>query len=86
MRLLGVWLLTFAKNLDSEMAVAFTLACATHPGFVFLTKVDLGPIALMLFFKAFCLYLWLRWLQTSCFFVVFCWSDCRLRSRFLRQI
>jgi hypothetical protein len=60
--------LLLRRILTPQLAVAFTLACATHPGFVLLTKVDLGPIALMLFFKAVCLYLWLRWLQTPRFF------------------
>src|SRR5436190_19352630 len=56
------------RILTPRWAVAFTLACATHPGFVLLTKVDLGPIALMLFFKALCLYLLFQWLQTPRFF------------------
>ncbi len=60
--------LLLRRILTPQWAVAFTLACATHPGFVLLTKVDLGPIALMLFFKALCLYLLLRWLQTPRFF------------------
>ena len=59
------------RILTPQWAVAFTLACATHPGFVLLTKVDLGPIALMLFFKALCLYLLLRWLETP---GLFSWS------------
>ena len=60
--------LLLRRILTPKWAIAFTLVCATHPGFVLLTKVDLGPIALMLFFKALCLYLWLRWLQTPRFF------------------
>jgi hypothetical protein len=55
--------LLLRRILAPQWAAAFTLACATHPGFVLLTRVDLGPIAFMLFFKALCLYLWFRWLQ-----------------------
>lgn len=46
-------------------ALAFTGACVLHPGFLFLTRVDLGPIALMLFFKATAVYLLFRWLDSS---------------------
>jgi dolichyl-phosphate-mannose-protein mannosyltransferase len=60
--------LLLRRILTPLWAVAFTLACAVHPGFVLLTRVDLGPIALMLFFKALCLYLLIRWLETSRFF------------------
>src|SRR6476659_9085082 len=37
------------RILTPRWAVAFTGACAVHPGFVLLTRVDWGPIALMLF-------------------------------------
>jgi len=56
------------RILTPRWAVGFTLACAIHPGFVLLTRVDLGPIAVMLFFKALCLYLLVRWLETPRFF------------------
>ena len=42
-----------------------------HPGFVLLTRVDLGPIALMLFFKALCLVLLFKWLEGP---QRICWS------------
>jgi hypothetical protein len=51
------------RILTPRWAVAFTGACAVHPGFVLLTRVDLGPIALMLFFKALCLVLLFKWLD-----------------------
>lgn len=57
------------RILTPKWAVAFTGACAVHPGFVLLTRVDLGPIALMLFLKALCLVLLFKWLdspQTIC--------------------
>jgi 4-amino-4-deoxy-L-arabinose transferase-like glycosyltransferase len=44
-------------------ALIFTMACAVHPGFIFLTKVDWGPIVIMLFLKALCLILLFRWLE-----------------------
>ena len=59
--------LLLRRILTPRWAVAFILACAIHPGFVLLTRVDLGPIALMLFFKALCLYLLFRWLETPRF-------------------
>jgi hypothetical protein len=51
------------RILTPPWAVAFTGACAVHPGFVLLTRVDLGPIALMLFLKALCLVLLFKWLE-----------------------
>jgi len=51
------------RILTPPWAVAFTGACAVHPGFVLLTRVDLGPIALMLFLKALCLVLLFKWLR-----------------------
>ena len=59
------------RILTPRWAVAFTAACAVHPGFVLLTRVDLGPIALMLFLKALCLLLLFRWLQGP---QAICWS------------
>ncbi|PYK08158.1 MAG: hypothetical protein DME65_14605 [Verrucomicrobia bacterium] len=59
------------RILTPRWAVAFTGACAVHPGFVLLTKVDLGPIALMLFLKALCLVLLFKWLEGS---QRICWS------------
>ena len=59
--------LLLRRILTPRWAIVFTLACAYHPGFVLLTRVDLGPIALMLFFKALCLYLLFRWLETPRF-------------------
>ena len=52
-------------------ATAFTAACVVHPGFVLQTKVDWGPVVLMLFFKALCLYLVVRWLENP---RLFSWS------------
>ena len=60
--------LLLRRILTPQWAVAFTLACAVHPGFIELTRVDKGPEALMLFFKALCLYLLVRWLETPRFF------------------
>jgi len=57
--------------LTPPWAVAFTGACAVHPGFVLLTRVDLGPIALMLFLKALCLLLLFKWLEGP---QRICWS------------
>jgi len=59
------------RILTPRWAVAFTAACAVHPGFVLLTKVDLGPIALMLFVKALCLVLLFNWLEGP---QRICWS------------
>ena len=59
------------RILGPRWAVAFTGACAVHPGFVFLTKVDWGPIALMLFLKALCLVLLFKWLEGP---QRICWS------------
>jgi hypothetical protein len=70
-RHIGAWLLTCAKDPNSGWAVAFTGACAVHPGFVLLTRVDLGPIALMLFLKALCLVLLFKWLDGP---QRICWS------------
>jgi hypothetical protein len=59
------------RILTPGWAVAFTGACAIHPGFVLLTRVDLGPIALMLFLKALCLVLLFKWLEGP---QRICWS------------
>jgi hypothetical protein len=59
------------RILTPPWAVAFTGACAVHPGFVLLTRVDLGPVALMLFLKALCLVLLFKWLDSS---QKICWS------------
>jgi Dolichyl-phosphate-mannose-protein mannosyltransferase len=59
------------RILTPGWAVAFTGACAVHPGFVLLTRVDLGPIALMLFLKALCLVLLFKWLDGP---QRICWS------------
>jgi len=56
------------RKLSKGWAMAFTAACVVHPGFVFQTKADWGPIVLMLFFKALTLYLVVRWLETPRFF------------------
>ena len=56
------------RILSSGWATAFTGACVVLPGFVLQTKVDWGPVVLMLFFKALCLYLLVRWLETPRFF------------------
>jgi hypothetical protein len=52
------------RILSPAWAIAFTAACVVHPGFVFQTKVDWGPVVLMLFFKALCLYFLIKWLET----------------------
>ncbi len=65
------------RILSPLWALAFTSACAVHPGFIFLTKVDWGPQVLMLFLKALCLLLWFRWLhgtQKSCWSVLGLWA------------
>ena len=59
------------RILNAQWSVAFTAACAVHPGFVLLTKVDWGPIALMLFLKALCLVLLFKWLEGP---QRICWS------------
>jgi len=59
--------LLLRRILTPQWAVAFTLACAVHPGFIELTRWDKGPNVLMLFFKALCLYLLVRWLETPRF-------------------
>jgi hypothetical protein len=59
------------RILTAGWAVAFTGACVVHPGFVLLTKVDLGPITLMLFLKALCLVLLFKWLEGP---QRICWS------------
>ncbi len=51
------------RTLNPRWALAFTVACAVHPAFIFLTKVDWGPQVLMLFLKALCLLLLFRWLE-----------------------
>jgi 4-amino-4-deoxy-L-arabinose transferase-like glycosyltransferase len=52
------------RVLSPAWAVAFTATCVVHPGFVLQTKVDWGPVVLMLFFKALCLYFLVKWLET----------------------
>ena len=52
-------------------AVVFSAACAVHPAFIFLTKVDWGPVVIMLFLKALCLLLCFRWLDGQ---TRRCWS------------
>ena len=52
------------RVLSPAWAIAFTAACVVHPGFVLQTKVDWGPVVLMLFFKALCLYFLVKWLET----------------------
>ena len=59
------------RILTPRWAVAFSAACAVHPGFIFLTKVDWGPEVLMLFLKALGLVLLFRWLQGP---QRICWS------------
>jgi hypothetical protein len=59
------------RILTPGWAAAFTGACAVHPGFVFLTRVDWGPVALMLFLKALCLVLLFKWLEGP---QRICWS------------
>jgi hypothetical protein len=59
------------RILTPGWATAFTAACVVHPGFVLQTKVDWGPVVLMLFFKALCLYLVVKWLENP---RLFSWS------------
>jgi 4-amino-4-deoxy-L-arabinose transferase-like glycosyltransferase len=59
------------RNFTPGWATAFTAACVVHPGFVLQTKVDWGPVVFMLFFKALCLYLLVKWLETP---RLFSWS------------
>ncbi|HWX16184.1 MAG TPA: glycosyltransferase family 39 protein [Chthoniobacterales bacterium] len=59
------------RTLTPGWATAFTAACVVHPDFVLQTKVDWGPVVLMLFFKALCLYLLVKWLETP---RLFSWS------------
>src|SRR5207237_791075 len=51
------------RILTPRWAIAFSAACAVHPSFIFLTKVDWGPVVPMLFLKALCLVLLFRWLE-----------------------
>ncbi len=64
------------RVLTPRWALVFSVACATHPSFIFLTKVDWGPEVLMLFFKALCLLLCFRWLdgtKKTCWSVIVLW-------------
>lgn len=57
--------------LNFRWAILFSVACAVHPGFIFLTKVDWGPEVIMLFLKALSLLLCFRWLDGQS---KSCWS------------
>ena len=59
------------RILSPGWALAFSIACAVHPAFIFLTKVDWGPQVIMLFLKALCLVLCFRWLDGT---TRTCWS------------
>lgn len=59
------------RILSPVWALAFSCACAIHPAFIFLTKVDWGPQVIMLFLKALCLLLCFRWLDGT---KKTCWS------------
>jgi 4-amino-4-deoxy-L-arabinose transferase-like glycosyltransferase len=59
------------RTLTPGWAIAFTAACVVQPGFVLQTKVDWGPVVLMLFFKALGLYLAVKWLENP---RLFSWS------------
>ncbi len=64
------------RILTPAWALIFTTACAVHPGFIFLTKVDWGPVVLMLFLKALSLVIWFRWLdgtQKTCWLLFPLW-------------
>ena len=64
------------RILTPRWALAFTAACAVHPAFIFLTKVDWGPQVFMLFLKALCLVLCFKWLDgvaRSCWAVLGLW-------------
>ena len=64
------------RILTPGWALIFSAACAVHPGFIFLTKLDWGPHVLMLFLKAVTLVVWFRWLdgaQKSCWFLLGLW-------------
>jgi len=68
---LGLGYVLVRRNLTPGWATAFTAACVVHPGFVMQTKVDWGPVVLMLFLKALCLYLVVKWLESP---RLFSWS------------
>ena len=59
------------RILSPGWALAFSIACAVHPAFIFLTKVDWGPQVIMLLLKALCLLLCFRWLDGT---TKTCWS------------
>ena len=59
------------RILSPGWALAFSIACAVHPAFIFLTKVDWGPQVIMLLLKALCLVLCFRWLDGA---AKTCWS------------
>jgi hypothetical protein len=64
------------RILTPRWALTFCAACAVHPGFIFLTKVDWGPHVFMLFLKALTLVLWFKWLdgtQKSCWSLLGIW-------------
>lgn len=64
------------RILNPRWALVFSAACAVHPGFIFLTKVDWGPQVFMLFLKALSLVIWFRWLdgvQRTCWVLLGLW-------------
>ena len=66
------------RALGPGWATAFTAACSIHPGFVFLTKVDWGPVSLMFFFKSLCLLLLFSWFRSDKTFPWFFFGACLL--------
>ena len=64
------------RILSPAWALAFSVACAVHPAFIFLTKVDWGPQVIMLLLKALCLLLCFKWLdgaRKSCWSILALW-------------
>src|SRR5262249_18681961 len=65
------------RILSPAWALAFSIACAVQPAFIFLTKVDWGPQVIMLLLKALCLLLCFKWLDgatKSCWSILGLWA------------
>ncbi len=55
--------LTVRNTLGLRTALATIVLFATDPAFIFINKLDLGPIGLMMLFKMLSLFLLFRWLK-----------------------
>ncbi|HSE39445.1 MAG TPA: glycosyltransferase family 39 protein [Acidobacteriota bacterium] len=63
--------LVVRNTLGSKIGVASIILFATDPSFIFMNKLDLGPIAFMMLFKMLSLLLLFRWLKEGSAWMLF---------------